>query len=233
MKVAYNFNKDPDDFNHKIETIKNAAAETYLAEYVVSIKEEREYCVGRVDIINFNKITALIGSNKTVQYCQLFLNAISYVLEHFGGYVIKNIEGSMLYYFPESGKKEKTFGFMSCIECGLAMIEIQEDICKIATRQGLPKMYYSISADYGKVTVISSDKSDHVDLFGSPMNMCSKINHKASPNEFVIGKDLYEIVKNYNCYNFRESKKYSNDFECNISVYTVARNQKIVSDNNV
>ena len=139
MEMQY----DSDNFDLKIGTLKNSAAETCLSNYVISIKDEKTYCVGRADMLNSNKITATIGSDKTAKYYQLFLNSMSYVLEYFGGYVIKNVEGSLLYYFPESGKKDNMFGFMSCIECGLAMTQIHEEMCKNAARMRLPKIQYS------------------------------------------------------------------------------------------
>ncbi len=226
METQYNSNMNSDDFDLKIETLKNSVIEDHLSDYVISIKEEENYCVGRAELLNSNKITAILGTRKAIKYYQLFLNSMSYVLERFGGYVIKNVEGTILFYFPESEKKDRKFGFMSCIECGLAMTQIHEIMCNNATKQGLPKMDYSISADYGKVTVINASGSEHVDLLGSPMNMCSKIIHQALPNEFVIGKDLYEIVKNYDDYNFRDTKNHSNELGYNNVIYTITRNKR-------
>jgi hypothetical protein len=222
-----------DDFDLKIETLKNSVIEDHLSDYMISIKDEKYYCVGRVEMLNFNKITASIGVKKTAKYHQLFLNSMSYVLERFGGYSIKNVEGSMLYYFPESEKKDRRLGFMSCIECGLSMIQIHEEICKNAARHGLPKIDYSISADYGRVTVISTNGSRRVDLLGTPMDMCSKIIHQALSNEFIIGEDLYEIVKNYDDYHFKEDTNHSSKFEYDKRIYTVTRNKKTESEKNV
>ncbi len=177
MVTEYSSNKVLDVFDHKIETLKNQATKSYLSDYVISIKGQKNYCVGRADISNANKIAASIGPERATKYRQLFLNSMSYVLEHFGGYVIKNVEGSMLYYFPESEKRDRKFGFLSCIECGLSMTQIHEEMCKNAGRQGLPRVDYCISADYGRVTVINVSGSERVDLLGSPMNMCSKISH--------------------------------------------------------
>ena len=52
---------------------------------------------------------------------------------------------------------------------------------------------YGISADYGRVEVATSTSSRTEDLFGSPMNVCAKINSMAEPNGIVIGGDLYQI----------------------------------------
>jgi len=226
MKAQYNLNKS-DVFDLKIDKLKNSLIENYLSDYVISIKDEGTYCVGRAEMLNFNKITAAIGVTKAAKYNQLFLNSMSYVLEHFGGHVIKNVDGAMLYYFPEAEKKDRKFGLIDCIECGLSMIQLHEEICKNATMHGLPKINYIISAEYGKVTRINTNESRCVDLFGTPMDICSKIIHKAFSNEFIIGKNLYEIVKDYDEYYFKELRRHSREFENNDMVYTVTRNYKI------
>ncbi|CAN5420897.1 hypothetical protein BH18THE2_BH18THE2_06540 [soil metagenome] len=55
---------------------------------------------------------------------------------------------------------------------------------------------YRISVDYGKVevaeTVVSGGEED---LFGSPMNLCAKINAKAPINGMAIGNNLYHVLK--------------------------------------
>ena len=54
---------------------------------------------------------------------------------------------------------------------------------------------YKISANYGKVELATSSNSNGVDLFGPTVNICSKINHLTLPNQLVIHKDLYDIIK--------------------------------------
>lgn len=202
MRIVHGSGRFLDDFDLKIETLKKSATENYLSDYVISIKDQKEYCVGRADMINAHKISAMIGPRKAARYHQLFLNSISYVLDRFDGYVIKNVDNSVLFYFPTSEKNDSKFGFLSCIECGLSMTSIHEKMCKNAAMHGLPRIDYCISADYGRVAIIDSNESEGIDLLGSPMNHCSKINNKTSPNEFVIGKDLYDIIKDFDDYEF-------------------------------
>jgi class 3 adenylate cyclase len=51
--------------------------------------------------------------------------------------------------------------------------------------QNLLPVSYRISADYGRVEVATSTSSRTQDLFGSPMNICAKINSMAEPNGLV------------------------------------------------
>jgi CheY-like chemotaxis protein len=55
---------------------------------------------------------------------------------------------------------------------------------------------YRISIDYGNVEVAETVASGGAeDLFGSVMNLCAKINTKATINGLVIGHNLYQILK--------------------------------------
>ena len=107
-----------------------------------------------------------------------------------------------MYYFPESSKSTK-YGFMSCIECSLSMIDEHDIICENLKKEGLPFLNYRISVDYGRVVIMKSNNSSSPDLIGPPVNMCAKINHAASSNGAVLGGDLYHMVKGFEDYKFK------------------------------
>ena len=67
-------------------------------------------------------------------------------------------------------------------------------------QEGLPSISYRISANYGMVEIARSGPSQNIDLFGSAVNVCAKINSKAPPNGMVIGEDLYQVIKDHSSY---------------------------------
>ena len=74
-----------------------------LSNYVVDFSgEPKQYCVGFVDIVNSTQISAHLKQEKMSKYYEIFLNSMANIVEKFGGFVIKNIGDSLLYYFPES-----------------------------------------------------------------------------------------------------------------------------------
>jgi class 3 adenylate cyclase len=80
--------------------------------------------------------------------------------------------------------------------------------------EDLPSISYRISADYGTVELATSATSNSVDIFGSTVNTCAKINDLASPNEMVIGQDLYEVLSIHNThenYSFTEITRVHDD----------------------
>ena len=206
------------------ETQNNLNYEMSVSDYLVAFSGQTEnYCVGMVDMVDSTKIGATIGNAKISGYYQIFLNSMSKILSRFGGFVIKNIGDCLVYYFPESSKENRKFGFMSCLECSLAMIEHRDDICRTLNQNNLPNVDYRVSADYGSVVIMRASDSGSVDMIGPPINMCSKINHIATTNGVVIGGDLYSMVRYFDDYKFKEVKGYSLEFKHSYPVYCLKR----------
>ncbi len=192
--------------------------------YVVVFSGHTEnYCIGMVDMVNSTKMAATLGGSKMSFYYQIFLNSMSRILSRFGGFVIKNIGDSLLYYFPESSKTNRKFGLMSCLECSLTMAEQRSAICKVLNQNNLPDVDYRISADYGSVFLMKTNNPDSFDMLGPPVNMCTKINPVAKANSVVIGGDLYTVVKHFDDYVFSEIKGFSLGFKHLYPIYTLHR----------
>ena len=97
---------------------------------------------------------------------------------------------------------------------------------------GLPSISYRISANYGLVELATSSNSNGVDLFGPTVNICSKINHLTLPNQMVIYKDLYDVIKElafFKEYRFEEVKDDKNN-SANIEkpVYSVHLSNEVI-----
>ena len=144
------------------------------------------------------------------------------VLNRFGGMIVKNGGDSLLFYFPESSKGRR-YGFMTCLEGCLAMIDTCNFVSTTTKKEFLPNINYRISCDYGQVMIMTQTTSPGVDMIGPPLNICSKINHFATKNEFVIGADLYEVTKKLPDYNFTLKGEYNSDLKNDYSIYAVTR----------
>ena len=192
------------------------------SDYLVAFSgNTTSYCIGLVDMVDSTKISARLSVGQLAKYYQLFLNTMAKTLSRYGGQVIKNVGDSLLFYFPESSKN-RTFGFMSCIEGALGMIEMHDIICMCAKKEGLPCINYRISCDYGPV-VIMKPTGESIDMIGPPVNMCSKINHTVSGNEMVIGGDLYQMAKKIPDYKFTFTGDYNCSLKQSYPLYKVTR----------
>lgn len=111
------------------------------------------------------------------------------IARNFDGTIIKNTGDSLIYYSPKTtsrvGNSDAT-NFKNVFEFGLTIIAVNPIMYIKLKEKGLPNLSYRISADYGRVEVAKSLSSTSEDLFGTTVNLCSKINSKASPNQMVV-----------------------------------------------
>ncbi|HET9774743.1 MAG TPA: response regulator, partial [Nitrososphaeraceae archaeon] len=75
------------------------------------------------------------------------------------------------------------------------------------SKQHLPPFSYRISMDFGVLDLALVGDYSQIDLFGSTVNRCSKINSSLSiANQIIIGDNFYRILKSFpsiaNNYNF-------------------------------
>jgi len=192
--------------------------------YVVNFLEtSQNYCVCLVDIVDSTKISASLTQQKLSKYYEIFLNSMAQIVEKHGGFVIKNIGDSLLFYFPDSSESSKSYDFKNCLECCLKMTEEHENINHILKKQKLPSLDYRISADYGEVSIMETNNSSTIDVFGTPVNMCTKINHVAEKNAIVIGSDMYRTVKKIHNYQYQMINSCSVGMKYMYPVYSVSR----------
>ena len=194
---------------------------------ITFVNFSNNYCVCMIDIIDSTSNTYdILESKKIKQYYSVFLNTMTSVIIRHGGKVIKNAGDNLLYYFPSTMNESSYLDFQDVIECGLSMIDAKDQVDLLLNLNGLPPINYRISASYGKVELAIVANSHSVDIFGTPVNICSKINHLASSNQMIIHRDLYQVMKEmpyFDDYVFEEldHKKSVNDYsENNKNEYT-------------
>jgi two-component system, OmpR family, response regulator ChvI len=201
------------------------------SEEICFLAQPQNYCVCFVDMVNSTKITAEISDPlKLRQYYSIFINTMAILAKNYHAKIVKNAGDALIFYFPETSHSNNERGFKDMLECFTTMILSYDIINTKLHSENLPSVSYRISADYGRVEVATSTSSKgREDLFGSPMNICAKINSMAEPNGIVIGGDLYRIVRSfyfYNEYEFKEVSGYSVGFKSTYPVYAiVAKNR--------
>ena len=210
-----------------LETLREQLPPDFLTmkvqDYIVGFSgHTRSYCVGIVDMIDSTKISSRLSLEKSAKYYEIFLNTMARVLNRFGGMIVKNVGDSLLFYFPESSKGRR-YGFMTCLEGCLTMSDTHDFISMCTKKENLPPINYRISCDYGPVMIMDANESHGIDMIGPSLNMCSKINHFASKNEFVIGADLYESAKKLPDYEFASKGEFDTYLKNGYSVYAVTR----------
>jgi two-component system, OmpR family, response regulator ChvI len=207
-----------------------------MAEEVSFIGGSQNCCVCFIDLVDSTRITTIeiTQSEKIKIYYSVFINTMAAIARDFDVTIIKNTGDSLLYYFPKTTNpfaNSNVSDFKKVFECGLTMLGVNPIINARLKEKGLPKVSYRISADYGRVEVAKSLTSTTEDLFGPTVNLCSKINSIASPNQMVIGSNLYLVTKaafEDNEYFFNKVDDYSIDdnSENLYPVYSVVNKDK-------
>ncbi len=175
--------------------------ENRLEDVVSFSGTHQNYCVGIVDMVGSTKASAHLSKEKLTQYYGLFLNGMAMIAKDHGAKVVKSLGDSLLYYFPKTADY-KPEHFVCPLKCAISMIECGDIINDKMKEHGLPSVKYRISMDFGTVMLANSVASTNDDIFGSTVNVCSKINRIATPNGIVIGNDMFQIVKNFDEFAF-------------------------------
>ena len=183
-------------------------------------EHRQKYCIGIIDIVSSTKITAKLSDDDTRSFYGIFINFMGSIINEFGGVVIKNIGDALLFYFPDMHHNDARY-FENVVNCCMKMIDSHGKINDEMDVKGLSSCSYRISAVYGPVMIAQMSTSTVADIFGSTVNICTKINSLAQANGFVIDGDLYNHVKLSSRFKFKEIENYYLDDHTKISVYSV------------
>ena len=211
----------------------------------VSIKS----CVGFIDLVDSIQNIATMDNLESIRrYYSTFINSISKIVKSYGGIVLKNIGDCILFYFPKTSDINNANSFQEAIECDFKILEKRYKMNDELVKKHFPPFNFKMSLDYGVLDVALVSDYSQTDLFGSKLNLCSKVNSSLSiTNEIIIGDKLYKVLKSSNIvnnyyfinngeYNIREINRYPTynirRTNNNIRSITKNNNKKILLENN-
>ena len=205
-------------------------------EQINFINFTQQYCIGFIDIINSTQETAKIKDPKKLRkYYSLFLNSMSNILTQYHGKIIKNSGDNLFFYFPKTSNLGDQQALQNVFDCSTSMIKSNKPLNQELAEEDLPPINYRISMNYGLVEVALGSNNKEVDLFGSVVNECAKINSLSKSNGLVIGKNLYTLLINSTFskeFEISEIKLSLDGSSKNItSYYTIMDNRKILVAN--
>ena len=156
-------------------------------------------CVGFIDLVDSTKNTITMDNLEAIRkYYSTFINSVSEIVKKYNGKVIKNIGDCLLFYFPKTTDVNNIGVFIEAIECGFKILDERYSINQELSKHSLPPFNYRISIDYGVLDLALVGEYSQIDLFGTTINLCSKINTSSSiPNEIIIGDNFYRILNSF------------------------------------
>jgi CheY-like chemotaxis protein len=186
-------------------------------------------CVCFIDLVDSTKNTIIMeGLENIRKYYSTFINSVSDIVKSSSGKVIKNIGDCLLFYFPKTSNHNNLDAFREVIDCGSKILNERYKINKELSNQNLPPFSYRITIDYGVLDLALVGDYSQLDLFGSTINLCSKINSSLSvPNEIVIGDNFYRVLKSFplisNDFNFINNGEYKITNSTGYPTYLIKR----------
>jgi class 3 adenylate cyclase/CheY-like chemotaxis protein len=195
-------------------------------------------CVCFIDLVDSTKNTITMDNLEHIRiFYSKFINSISKIVKSYNGKVIKNIGDCLLVYFPKTSDNKNEEAFREAIECSLKILDTRYIVNQELSKQHLPPFSYRISMDYGVLNLALVGDYSQIDLFGSTMNLCSKINSLSSSlsNQLIIGGNFYRILKSFS--NISNNYDFIFNGECKItetfgySTYCIKKTQALSFDN--
>jgi class 3 adenylate cyclase len=147
-----------------------------------------------VDLVGSTEITLSLPEEKVAIIIRSFAQEMSNVIRRHDGYVLKFVGDAVIRYFVAEALP--LLASENAVSCAKAMVDvIERGINPILNQYDYPELKIKIGMDFGKNIIVryGSDKEkSHVDILGPSMNIASKIQHIAYPNQILIGEDVYK-----------------------------------------
>jgi len=149
-----------------------------------------------VDLVGSTTMTLELPAEKIAIIVSSFSQEMAAVIRQHHGYVLKFVGDAVIGYFvtDESG----LLAADNAVNCSKSMISvIQKGINPILNQYDYPDLMVKIGVDFGQNIVVrygSDVEQSHVDLMGPAMNIASKIQDMAKPNQILIGNDVFEKI---------------------------------------
>ncbi len=197
-------------------------------------------CVGFIEFeTSINNIDTAEDHSQIREYYSTVINSLSQIINRNNGKIIKSLGDRLLCYFLNFSDLNNEKAIEEVFECGFEILEKREDINKeLLIKNNLPSIQsYKISLDYGVVDLALAGDNYQLDIFGSAVNICSKINSSslAPHNTIIIGNNLYRILKSYstilNKYNFITNGEFKLTENIGYPTYNIKRRENTLLQN--
>jgi len=149
-----------------------------------------------VDLVGSTQITLDLPEDKVAIIITCFAQEMAQTIRHHGGFVLKFVGDAVIGYFPaEENQLQPADNAVMCAKSMLSVI--QKGINPILNQYDYPDLAIKVGIDYGENMIVrygSDAKKSHVDILGPVMNIASKIQSMAKPNQILIGDDVYARI---------------------------------------
>ncbi|MDF2423246.1 MAG: adenylate/guanylate cyclase domain-containing protein, partial [Nitrosopumilus sp.] len=149
-----------------------------------------------VDLVGSTTMTLEMPAEKIAIIISSFSQEMAAVIRRHHGYVLKFVGDAVIGYFVVEGNA--LLAADNAVNCAKSMISIiQKGINPILNQYDYPDLMVKIGIDFGQNIIIrygADIEHSHVDLMGPALNIASKIQNMAKPNQILIGSDVFQRI---------------------------------------
>jgi class 3 adenylate cyclase len=157
--------------------------------------QTREMIILYIDLVGSTALTAILNPEELSMIIRIFCQEISICISRYFGYVLKYAGDAVIGYFPIGWKLSKRDLYEHTLKCTFYMQKLlDESINKVLFINSYPKLKSRISIDVGEnqIVILGSEP----DLLGHVISRAAKIMSKASPNNIVLGDNIFKNLCN-------------------------------------
>ncbi|MBT5200501.1 MAG: adenylate/guanylate cyclase domain-containing protein [Thaumarchaeota archaeon] len=147
-----------------------------------------------VDLVGSTTMTLEMPGEKIAIIISSFAQEMAAVIRQHHGYVLKFVGDSVIGYFDAD--ENGLLASDNAVNCAKSMLSvIQKGINPILNQYDYPDLMIKVGVDFGQNFVVrygADAEQSQVDLMGPAMNIASKIQSMAKPNQILIGSDVFD-----------------------------------------
>src|SRR5918999_6320605 len=133
--------------------------------------QKLDFTVMYVDLVGSTRMSTELTPDFLSKIVTVFSQEVSYVIEHFGGLLLKFVGDASIGYFPSGQSIE------DIVLCGESIIHIVRNaINPLLLQMGHAGIEVKVSSDYGQHTIVrygSDHERSHVDIISATMNLAA------------------------------------------------------------
>jgi adenylate cyclase len=149
-----------------------------------------DFAVIYFDLVNSTRMSTELAPDFLSKIVTVFSQEVSYIIEHFGGFVLKFVGDASIGYFLSSQN------FDDMVLCGESVVYVVENaINPLLLQMGHSGIEVKVTSDYGQHTIVrygSDRERSHVDIISATMNLAAKMQSVTRGGQMVIGDSLYK-----------------------------------------
>src|SRR5919112_6773685 len=149
-----------------------------------------DFAVIYFDLVNSTRMSTELAPDFLSKIVTVFSQEVSYIIEYFGGFVLKFVGDASIGYFPSSQN------FDDIVLCGESVVYVVRNaINPLLLQMGHSGIEVKVTSDYGQHTSVrygSDRERSHVDIISATMNLAAKMQSVAKGSQMVIGDVLYK-----------------------------------------